>query len=48
MIIFVLDIHKRIIVFFFFWRNRSKFDEIDMKFNNVFVKENFEEDFLSK
>jgi hypothetical protein len=35
-------------LFFSFLRNRTKFDEIDMKFNNVFVKENFEKDFLNK
>jgi hypothetical protein len=35
-------------LFFSFLRDRSKSDEIDMKFDNVFVKKNFEEDFLSK
>jgi hypothetical protein len=35
-------------LFLFFLRNRSKFDEIDMKFDNVFVKENFEENLLNK
>jgi hypothetical protein len=32
----------------FFLRNRSRSDEIDMKFDNVFVKENFEKDLLNK
>jgi hypothetical protein len=35
-------------LFFSFLRNRTKFDEIDMKFDNVFVRENFEKDLLSK
>jgi hypothetical protein len=35
-------------LFFAFLRNRSKFDKIDIKFNNVFVKKNFEKDLLSK
>jgi hypothetical protein len=35
-------------LFFFFLRNRIRSDEIDMKFDNVFVKKNFEEDLLSK
>jgi glutaredoxin-related protein len=35
-------------LFFSFLCSRTKSDEIDMKFDNVFVKENFEKDFLSK
>jgi hypothetical protein len=35
-------------LFFSFLRDRSRFDEVDMKFDNVFVKKDFEEDFLSK
>jgi hypothetical protein len=29
-------------------RNRSKFNRIDVKLDNVLFNENFEEDFLSK
>jgi hypothetical protein len=35
-------------LFFSSLRSRTRSDEIDMKFDNVFIKENFEEDLLSK
>ncbi len=35
-------------LFFFFLRNRSRSDRIDMKLDDIFIWESFEEDLLSK